>query len=130
MDREFKNRTSQWTLTFLDPAEEARYQAYADTSLPMPMLFKAMTVVGLMTHVLYRVYAIVMVQTSKQYATAALDREVGCLVYILGALVFEAVLRYMNWLKPIHGFVIYTALPIVAILIAFSMQATPSFGVA
>ena len=129
-DREFQQLTSRWTLTFHDPEEEAKYLAYVDTSLPVPLLFKIMTVIAIMVHILYRIYALIVVSTTKEFITASFERELGGLVCVLSSLLIEAVCRYNDWFKAFHGFVIYTCLPIVSIEVAFGTEKYPGFDVA
>jgi len=126
----FLRHIDQWTLFFHSEDVEARFCEATKTSMSPPKLILYGTYFGLTLHMLYRIlsFASCFINIGLVHASALVE---GILFgYLAASYIIESLLRIYNVFERIHGFFVYTALPIVLVTASFYTQLTPYFGAA
>ncbi|MDR3549365.1 MAG: hypothetical protein P4M11_14060 [Candidatus Pacebacteria bacterium] len=129
-EAEFRKYVNPWLLSFKDPEDERKFFQTNTMNMQATSQVALFASVGLGLHFIYRVVSL----ASACAGTAILPystpiAEAALLTALVFATAIESTLRIFNLLEYIHGFFVYTTLPIITITAAFLTQRSPYFGV-
>ncbi len=125
----FEQSISSWWLSFLDPAEESRFRRKFSRSLHLTCLMRTLTYVALAFFIVYRLYAILLLEIGSTVSTGTLTDEVSNLIMLSMSVIIDTILKVTGRLKSFHGVLLYFFCPFATIYASFYTQRAPYFGI-